>query len=123
MRQRRSQVDQALASLNVKYSALGVALRPILDRVQPDVEDEADVDQIDLVEKCRRLERWVADFIQDAASFAGAHVLALARSHYPFVDVEPLKDGWPAGVDGEKVADLRRRNFDLAAAILEKVDV
>ena len=116
----RDKAVEQLGELKAYYEDASRALSGIFADVQPSPDEEPDVGQIDFLEKCRRLKRWLRFYIQDTMSFGATHVLAKLRLVLPSFNFNKLLN-WPADMDPLEADKLCEEETNLAGTILRGV--
>jgi len=100
----------------------GVA--PVLDLISPELpEDQPRAPKRDSVEKAQQAWGWLQQFVKDAGEIAGAHVLSMARTHYPLVDLSRLERGYPKEVGPREVDDHRVSLLDLSSTVIGDINL
>lgn len=94
--------------LKERWREVEAGLRPLMKELSPEAMEISDpVNSPEAVtDLCKRAWPLFKDFVREAGQFAVSFVLALAKSHYPRIDLKRVEEGAAANTSPEEVNDL-----------------
>lgn len=111
--------------LRERWQEVGAGLRPLMKELSPEAAQVTDpVNSPEAVAKfCKKAWPLFKDFVREAGQYAISFALALAKSHYPRVDLKRIEEGAAANTDTEAVEALRVGLWDTSGRVMQNVNL
>lgn len=95
-------------------------VRPLMQALAPDEPQPTDPLNAPeaAVDQCKRAWPLFKEFVQDAGRYVASSVLAIARSHYPRINLKRIEEGVVANTTETKAEELRNSSWETATMVM-----
>ena len=108
------------------FDAVVVAIKPMLDCVDPETAPQLDgrrQGSDTIIQRCKAAWENFKIFNRDAIMTVATHVLAVVRSHYPTIDVQSIGGSFAEGLSDAETQKLEDEVEDAAKKLASDIDL
>lgn len=110
-------------TLKERCKEMADAIRPLMQALVPDEPQPTDPLNAPeaAVDQCRRAWPLFKESVQDAGQHVASSVFAIARSHYPRIDLKRIEEGVATNTTEAEAEELRNNSWEIATRVMQDI--